>query len=210
MQDAVPGRAVQGRQAGGRHRRGQGCGEGHPDPDPRVHGGVHALQGGQESRGGRGQVGGQGGAGGAGQGLRGQGRRSSRRWSSRCWSSPQQAEPEDKAKLEQEAKEAAKVLEDYRKNMRQLVDQAAAAAKEAKAGRAGGAGLGEEGREGHGQAGEAPQRTDNGRELPWQAQGENAAAQSTAKDLAERSNTSSLKLGGSRRLGGAAASRGAQ
>ena len=44
----------------------------------------------------------------------------------------QQASPEDKAKLEAEAKEAAKVLEDYRKNMRQLVDQAATVAKEAR------------------------------------------------------------------------------
>lgn len=44
--------------------------------------------------------------------------------------------------------------------------------------------LGEEGRAGHGQAGEAAGQTDNGRDLPWQAQGENAAAQSTAKDLA--------------------------
>jgi hypothetical protein len=45
----------------------------------------------------------------------------------------QQARPEDKAKLEQEAKEAVKVLEDYRKSMRQMVDKAATAAKEAKA-----------------------------------------------------------------------------
>jgi ABC-type transporter Mla subunit MlaD len=44
----------------------------------------------------------------------------------------QQAGPEDKARLEAEAKEAAKVLEDYRKNMRQLVDQAATVAKEAR------------------------------------------------------------------------------
>ena len=54
------------------------------------------------------------------------------------------------------------------------------------AGAAGSPGVGEEGRQGHGQAGEAPQRAeDAGRALPWQAQGENAAAQATAKDLAE-------------------------
>src|SRR6266496_3895284 len=44
----------------------------------------------------------------------------------------QQAKPEEKAKLEQEARDAVKVLEDYRKNRRQVVDQAAAVAKEAK------------------------------------------------------------------------------
>ena len=44
----------------------------------------------------------------------------------------QQASPEDKARLEVEAKEAAKVLEDYRKSMRSLVDQAATVAKEAR------------------------------------------------------------------------------
>jgi hypothetical protein len=96
-----------------------------------------------------------------------------------------QASPKDKAKLEAEAKEAAKVLEEYRKNMRQLVDQAAAVAKEAKAAE-------QEALESEKKADKGTARlekrrsdTDNGRELPWQAQGENAAALSSAKDLAE-------------------------
>jgi hypothetical protein len=95
-----------------------------------------------------------------------------------------QAAPQDKAKLDQEAKEAAKVLEEYRKNMRQLVDQAAAAAKEAR--QAEQEALDSEKRAEKGTAKlEKRRNEDNGRELPWQAQGENAAAQSTAKDLAE-------------------------
>jgi hypothetical protein len=95
-----------------------------------------------------------------------------------------QAAPQDKAKLEQEAKEAAKVLEEYRKNMRQLVDQAAAAAKEAR--QAEQEALDSEKKAEKGTAKlEKRRNEDNGRELPWQAQGENAAANSTAKDLAE-------------------------
>jgi hypothetical protein len=99
----------------------------------------------------------------------------------------QQAKPEDKAKLEQEAKAAAKVLEDYRKSMRQLVDQAATIAKEAKAAQ-------QEALESEKKADKGTARlekrrngadTDNGRDLPWQAQGENAAQKASAKDLAE-------------------------
>jgi hypothetical protein len=99
----------------------------------------------------------------------------------------QQAKPEDKAKLEQEAKAAVKVLEDYRKSMRQLVDQAATIAKEAKAAQ-------QEALESEKKADKGTARlekrrngadTDNGRELPWQALGENAAQKASAKDLAE-------------------------
>ena len=97
----------------------------------------------------------------------------------------QQAKPEDKAKLEQEARDAAKVLDDYRKNMRQLVDQAAAIAKEAKA--AVQEALESEKKADKGTAKLEKRRNgeaDNGRDLPWQAQGENAAEKSSAKDLA--------------------------
>ena len=96
-----------------------------------------------------------------------------------------QAKPADKAKLEQEAKEAAKVLEEYRKNMRQLVDQAAVVAKEAK--QAEQEALESEKKADKGTAKLEKRRSeaDNGRDLPWQALGENAAANSTAKDLAE-------------------------
>src|SRR5262249_5225423 len=86
----------------------------------------------------------------------------------------QTAKPEDKAKLEQEAKEAAKVLEEYRKSMRQLVDKAAAIAKEAKAAQ-------DEAVESEKKADKGTARLekrrseDSGRDLPWQAQGENAA-----------------------------------
>jgi hypothetical protein len=97
----------------------------------------------------------------------------------------QQAKPEQKAKLEQEAREAAKVLEEYRKSMRTLVDQAAAAAKEAK--QAQQEALDSEKKADKGTAKLEKKRgeQDNGRDLPWQALGENAAANSTAKDLAE-------------------------
>src|SRR5262249_31629789 len=44
----------------------------------------------------------------------------------------QAASPEDKTKREEEAKAAAKVLDEYRRNLRQLVDRAAAVAKEAR------------------------------------------------------------------------------
>jgi hypothetical protein len=99
----------------------------------------------------------------------------------------QQAKPENKAKLEQEARDAAKVLEEYRKNMRQLVDQAAAVAKEAKVAE-------QEALESEKKADKSTAKlekrrngaeSDNGQDLPWQALGENAAAQSSAKDLAE-------------------------
>jgi flagellar biosynthesis GTPase FlhF len=96
-----------------------------------------------------------------------------------------QAAPQDKAKLEQEAKEAAKVLEEYRKNMRQLVDQAAAAAKEAREAEQEALDSEKKAEKGTAKLERRRGETDNGRELPWQALGENAAAQSTAKDLAE-------------------------
>jgi len=98
----------------------------------------------------------------------------------------QQAAPENKAKLEQEAKEAAKVLEDYRKNMRSLVDQAATVAREAR--QAQQEALDSEKKADKGTAKLEKRRSgveDAGRALPWQAQGENAAAEATAKDLAE-------------------------
>lgn len=97
----------------------------------------------------------------------------------------QQAKPENKAKLEQEAKEAAKVLEEYRKNMRQLVDQAAAVAKEAKAAEQEALESEKKADKGTAKLEKRKSEADNGRELPWQALGENAAEKSTAKDLAE-------------------------
>src|SRR5580765_51250 len=94
----------------------------------------------------------------------------------------QQAKPEDKAKLEQEAKEAVKVLEDYRKSMRQLVDQAAAAAKEAKAAEQEALESEKKAEKGTAKLEKRRSEADSGRELLWQAQGENAAEQSTTKD----------------------------
>jgi chromosome segregation ATPase len=96
-----------------------------------------------------------------------------------------QADPKAKAKLEQEAKEASKVLEEYRKNMRQLVDQAAAVAKEAKAAEAEALESEKKAEKGNAKLEKKRGDQDNGRDLPWQAQGENAAQKSTAKDLAE-------------------------
>jgi len=97
----------------------------------------------------------------------------------------QTAKPETKAKLEQEAKEAAKVLEDYRKNMRQLVDQAAQVAREAKAAEQEALDSEKKAEKGTAKLEKRRGEQDNGRELPWQALGENAAAQATVKDLAE-------------------------
>jgi chromosome segregation ATPase len=96
------------------------------------------------------------------------------------------APPESKAKLEQETREATKVLEDYRKNMRQLVDQAATVAREAKAAEQ--EAVDSEKRAEKGTAKLEKRRNgdiDNGSELPWQARGENAAANASVKDLAE-------------------------
>ena len=97
----------------------------------------------------------------------------------------QQAKPEEKAKLEQEARDAVKVLEDYRKNMRQLVDQAAAVAKEAKTAQQEALDSEKKADKGTARLEKRRSEADNGRELPWQAQGENAAEKAAAKDLAE-------------------------
>ena len=99
--------------------------------------------------------------------------------------SQQAAKPEAKAKLEQEAKEAAKVLEEYRRNMRQLVDQAAAIAKEAQQAQQEALESEKKADKGTAKLEKRRSESDNGRDLPWQALGENAAEKSTAKDLAE-------------------------
>ena len=97
----------------------------------------------------------------------------------------QQAAPESKAKLEAEAKEAAKVLDEYRKSMRDLVDKAAAAAKEAKAAEQEALESEKKAEKGTARLEKTRSEADNGYTLPWQAQGENAAEKSSAKDLAE-------------------------
>jgi DNA repair exonuclease SbcCD nuclease subunit len=97
----------------------------------------------------------------------------------------QTAKPEDKARLEAESKEAVKVLEEYRKSMRQMVDKAAAVAKEAKAAEQEALESEKKADKGTAKLEKKRSEADNGRELPWQAQGENAAEQSTTKDLAE-------------------------
>ncbi len=96
-----------------------------------------------------------------------------------------QAKPEDKAKLDQEARDAAKVLEEYRKNMRQLVDQAAAVAREARTAQQEALDSEKRAEKGTARLEKRRSEADNGRDLPWQAQGENAAEKSSAKDLAE-------------------------
>jgi hypothetical protein len=97
----------------------------------------------------------------------------------------QQAKPEQKAKLEQEARDAVKVLEDYRKNMRSLVDQAATVAREAKAAEQEALESEKKADKGTARLEKRRSEADNGRDLPWQALGENAAEKSSAKDLAE-------------------------
>ena len=97
----------------------------------------------------------------------------------------QQAKPEDKAKLEQASRDAVKVLEDYRKSMRQLVDQAAAVAKEAKTAQQEALDSEKKAEKGTAKLEKRRSEADNGRDLPWQAQGENAAEKASAKDLAE-------------------------
>lgn len=95
------------------------------------------------------------------------------------------ATPEEKAKLEEEAKAAAKTLEEYRKSMRQLVDQAAAVAREQKEAEQEALAAEKKAEKGSARLEKRRADEDAGRELPWQAQGENAAAKATAKDLAE-------------------------
>ena len=95
------------------------------------------------------------------------------------------AEPEDKAKLEAEAKKAMDVLQDYRKELRQMVEIASTEAKEARLAQQ--EALESEKKADKGSAKLEKRRSveDTGRVLPWQAQGENAASQATVKDLAE-------------------------
>jgi light-regulated signal transduction histidine kinase (bacteriophytochrome) len=97
----------------------------------------------------------------------------------------QQAKPEEKAKLEQEARDAVKTLEDYRKNMRQLVDQVATVAREAKAAEQKALESGKKADKATARLEKRRSEADNGRDLPWQAQGENAAEKAATKDLAE-------------------------
>ena len=96
-----------------------------------------------------------------------------------------QADPAKKAEVEQEARDAVKVLEDYRKNMRALVDQAAAVAKEAKTAQQEALDSEKKADKGTARLEKRRSEADNGRDLPWQAQGENAAEKSMAKDFAE-------------------------
>ena len=84
-----------------------------------------------------------------------------------------------------EARDAVKVLEDYRKSMRQMVDQAAAVAKEAKQAQQEAIDSEKKAEKGTARLEKRRSEADNGRELPWMAQGENAAEKATAKDLAE-------------------------
>ena len=82
-------------------------------------------------------------------------------------------------------RDAVKVLEDYRKNMRSLVDQAATVAREAKAAEQEALDSEKKADKGTARLEKRRSEADNGRDLPWQALGENAAEKSTAKDLAE-------------------------
>jgi hypothetical protein len=93
-------------------------------------------------------------------------------------------DPEAKAKAEAEAKAADKVLQDYRKDMRALVDAAAAKAKEARAAQTE-ADTTE--RKAEKQDARLTRKADDeaARELPWQARGEQAAEKATVKDLAD-------------------------
>jgi hypothetical protein len=96
-----------------------------------------------------------------------------------------QADPAKKAEVEQEARDAVKVLEDYRKSMRTLVDQAATVAREAKAAEQEALDSEKKADKGTARLEKRRSEADNGRDLPWQAQGENAAEKAAAKDLAE-------------------------
>jgi len=77
------------------------------------------------------------------------------------------------------------VLEEYRKSMRQLVDQAATISREAKVAEKEALESEKKADKGTARLEKRRSEADNGRELPWQAQGENAAEKSSAKDLAE-------------------------
>src|SRR5262245_43320388 len=68
--------------------------------------------------------------------------------------------------------------------MRQLVDQAAAVAKEAKQAQQEALDSEKKAEKGTAKLEKRRSEADNGRDLPWQAQGENAAEKASAKDLA--------------------------
>jgi hypothetical protein len=92
--------------------------------------------------------------------------RSSRRLSNRCWGNPSRPRPRIRPNRSKEAKEAAKVFEDYRKNMRQLMDQAAAVAKEARKAEQEALESEKSGDKGTARLEKRRGETDNGRELP--------------------------------------------
>lgn len=101
--------------------------------------------------------------------------------------SKEAATPEEKAKLEAAAKEAERELAESRKAMRAMIDQAAEKARLEKLAdqEALEAAKKAEKLEARAEKKQRAGETDEGRNLPWQAMGENAAAQCSAKDLAE-------------------------
>jgi len=94
--------------------------------------------------------------------------------------------PEEKGKLEAAAKEAARLLEEHRKGMRTMIDRAAEIARAEKAASQEAADSEKRAEKGERKLDKRrAENTDAGRELPWQALGENAAQQASVKDLAE-------------------------
>jgi hypothetical protein len=93
--------------------------------------------------------------------------------------------PEDKARLEVEAKKAMEVLTAYRKEVRDMVDIANTEAKAARLRQQEALEAEKRADKGTAKLEKRNALEDTGRVLPWQALGENAAAQSSAKDLAE-------------------------
>ena len=82
------------------------------------------------------------------------------------------------------------MLENYRKNLRQLVDQAASLAKEAKAAQREALESEKKAEKGTAKLEKRRGEADNGRDLPWQALGENAAARRPQRTWPRRSTAS--------------------
>ena len=93
--------------------------------------------------------------------------------------------PEQKAAKEQEALAAKKLLEDYRAQQKERLGAAEKLAKERKAAELAAEEAAKKAAKAEKKLTPKPETVDEGRNLPWQAMGENAAQEAAAKDLAE-------------------------
>lgn len=93
--------------------------------------------------------------------------------------------PEQKAQKEQEALAAKKLLEEYRTKQKALVNDGERLAKERRAAEVAAEEAAKKAAKAEKKLTPKPDTVDEGRNLPWQSLGENAAQEASAKDLAE-------------------------